>query len=37
MTNATLVKITRDASLLGCGMLAGVAVTVLVLNWRYDG
>jgi uncharacterized membrane protein len=32
MTNATLVKITRYASLLGCGMLAGVAVTVLVLE-----
>jgi hypothetical protein len=32
MTNATLVKITRYASLLGYGMLAGVAVTVLVLE-----
>jgi hypothetical protein len=32
MTNATLVKITRYVSLLGCGMLAGVAVTVLVLE-----
>jgi hypothetical protein len=32
MTNATLVKITRYASLLCCGMLAGVAVTVLVLE-----
>lgn len=32
MTSATLVKITRYASLLGCGMLAGVAVTVLVLE-----
>jgi uncharacterized membrane protein len=31
MTNATLVKITRYVSLLGCGMLAGVAATVLVL------
>jgi hypothetical protein len=32
MTNATLVKITRYVSLLGCGVLAGVAVTVLVLE-----
>ena len=32
MTNATLVKITRYVSLLGCGMLAGVAATVLVLE-----
>ena len=32
MTNATLVKSTRYASLLGCGMLPGVAVTVLVLE-----
>jgi uncharacterized membrane protein len=32
MTNARLVKITRYVSLLGCGMLAGVAVTVLVLE-----
>ena len=32
MTNAILVKITRYTSLLGCGMLAGVAVTVLVLE-----
>ena len=32
MTNATLVKITRYVSLLGCGMLAGIAVTVLVLE-----
>jgi hypothetical protein len=32
MTNARLVKITRYVSLLSCGMLAGVAVTVLVLE-----
>jgi uncharacterized membrane protein len=32
MVTNTLVKITRYVSLLGCGMLAGVAVTVLVLE-----
>jgi hypothetical protein len=32
MTNATLVKITRYVSLLGCSMLTGVAVSVLVLE-----
>jgi uncharacterized membrane protein len=32
MTNVTLIKITRYVSLLGCGMLAGIALTVLVLE-----
>jgi hypothetical protein len=37
VTNATLVKITRYVSVLGCGMLAGVAVTVLVLELALRG
>ncbi|MGW9030570.1 anthrone oxygenase family protein [Streptomyces sp. NPDC055722] len=40
MRNATLVKATRYVSLLSCGMLAGVAVTVLFLELalrRLDG
>jgi uncharacterized membrane protein len=37
VTNATLVKITRYVSVLGCGMLAGIAVTVFVLELALRG